>query len=79
LVAAADKVHNARDLLACYRQMGDELWQRFNADATKADHLCYHRELVRRFQARPEAPRVLVDELDRVVTELEGLASTRGN
>jgi (p)ppGpp synthase/HD superfamily hydrolase len=73
LISAADKLHNARDILTCYRQMGDEVWRRFNADATKADHLGYYRELVTRFRARPEAPKVLVDELDRVVTMLESL------
>ncbi len=74
LIAAADKLHNARDILTCYREMGDELWRRFNPDASKADHLRYYRALVRSFRERPEAPRPLVDELDRVVTELEALA-----
>jgi (p)ppGpp synthase/HD superfamily hydrolase len=74
LISAADKLHNTRDILSCYRQIGDELWKRFNPNATKADHLWYYRELVRRLQARPEAPKQLVDELDRVVIELEGLA-----
>ena len=74
LISAADKLHNARDILAWYRQMGDDLWRRFNPTATKADHLWYYRELVRRLQARAESPKQLVDELDRVVTELEGLA-----
>ena len=55
--------------------MRDELWDRFNAAASKSDHLRYYRALVRCFQERPEAPKVLVDELDRVVTELEALAS----
>ena len=73
LISAADKLHNARDILTCYRQTGDELWRRFNPNATKADHLWYYRELARRLQARPEAPKLLVDELDRVVTELEAL------
>ena len=75
LITAADKLHNARDILTCYREMRDELWGRFNAAASKTDHLRYYRALVRRFQERPEAPKVLVDELDRVVTELEALAS----
>jgi (p)ppGpp synthase/HD superfamily hydrolase len=75
LISAADKVHNARDILTCYREMGDDLWRRFNPDASKADHLRYYRALVRCFQQRPGAPKLLVDELDRVVTELEALAS----
>ena len=75
LITAADKLHNARDILTCYREMQDELWGRFNTAASKTDHLCYYRALVQRFQERPEAPKTLVDELDRVVTELEALAS----
>jgi (p)ppGpp synthase/HD superfamily hydrolase len=76
LITAADKLHNARDILACYREMGDDLWGRFNPDASKTDHLRYYRALVRSFQERPESPKVLVDELDRAVTELEALASS---
>jgi (p)ppGpp synthase/HD superfamily hydrolase len=30
-VSAADKLHNARSMLADYREVGDELWARFNA------------------------------------------------
>jgi (p)ppGpp synthase/HD superfamily hydrolase len=30
LVSAADKLHNARSILADLRSSGDELWQRFN-------------------------------------------------
>lgn len=75
LITAADKLHNARDILAGYREMGDDLWGRFNRAASKTDHLRYYRALVQRFQERLEAPKVLVDELDRVVTELEALAS----
>ncbi len=44
LVAAADKVHNACDILAAYRQIGDEVWRRFKT--SKADQLRYYRELV---------------------------------
>lgn len=69
LVSAADKVHNARDILAAYRQIGDEVWRRFKA--SKADQLRYYRDLVSGFQARRESPNALVAELDRVVTTLE--------
>src|SRR5687767_6440995 len=31
LVAAADKMHNARSVLADYRVLGEELWSRFTA------------------------------------------------
>jgi (p)ppGpp synthase/HD superfamily hydrolase len=69
LVSAADKAHNARDILAAYRQIGDEVWRRFKA--SKADQLRHYRELVGAFQARRESPKALVEELDRVVTTLE--------
>jgi (p)ppGpp synthase/HD superfamily hydrolase len=31
LVAIADKLHNARAILSDYREIGEELWSRFNA------------------------------------------------
>lgn len=72
LVSAADKLHNARAIVADYRQVGDELWERFNKDA---DTRWYYRALVDAF--RPTAaPRALIDELDRVVTEMEKLVGT---
>jgi (p)ppGpp synthase/HD superfamily hydrolase len=70
LVSAADKLHNARAILADYRQIGDRLWERFNTDA---DSLWYYRSLVEAFR-KTRAPVPLIDELDRVVTQLEGLA-----
>jgi (p)ppGpp synthase/HD superfamily hydrolase len=69
-VSLADKVHNDRSLLFDYRLMGDELWTRFNPDA---DHLWYYRTLVIAFRDVSTSP--LVDELDRVVSELERVAS----
>ncbi len=71
LVSAADKLHNARVILADLREHGDELWKRFNA--SKDESLWYYRSLVNAFR-RADAPRVLTDELDRVVTEIEGAA-----
>lgn len=70
LVSAADKLHNARAILADYRVVGDALWARFSGgrDGT----LWYYRSLVDAF-ARAGRTR-LVDELDRTVTELEKLA-----
>ena len=67
-VSLADKVHNARSLLFDYRLMGDELWARFNPGA---DQVWYYRSLVDVFRRVSQSP--LVDELDRVVTELERL------
>jgi len=70
LVSAADKLHNVRSILADYRREGDSVWERFSGrrDGT----LWYYRavlDVLRQGQANR-----LVDELERVVTELETLA-----
>lgn len=68
LISLADKLHNARSTLADYRQVGDSVWNRFKGgrDGT----LWYYRTLVGEYQ-RSGASRTLVDELDRIVRELE--------
>ena len=74
LVSAADKLHNARAILADYRVLGEDLWVRF---AGKKDGtLWYYRSLVTAFRAAGDSP--LIQELDRVVTQLEHLADGRG-
>jgi (p)ppGpp synthase/HD superfamily hydrolase len=70
LVSAADKLHNARSILADYRASGDALWSRFNGG--KEGTLWYYRALVETLQAADPTP--LVEELDRVVSEIERLA-----
>lgn len=71
LVSAADKVHNARSILKDYRETGEALWGRFNGG--KEGTLWYYRSLVAVFRSIPDVP--MVDELDRIVTEIEELAS----
>ena len=71
LVAAADKLHNARAMLADYRAIGPLLWYRFNAP--KEDLLWYHRAVTETLKQAGTSP--LIEELDRVVTELEKLTS----
>jgi (p)ppGpp synthase/HD superfamily hydrolase len=70
LISAADKLHNARAILSDYRQSGESVWHRFNGG--KAGTLWYYRAVTDALRARAETP--LVDELDRVVTEIEQLA-----
>ncbi|MGE5361271.1 MAG: HD domain-containing protein [Bacteroidales bacterium] len=72
LVSAADKVANARAILANYRDLGDELWPRFNANRDQI--LWYYRSLVQGFRAAGGP--ALVDELERVVREIERLTGT---
>ena len=70
LVSAADKLHNARSILADLRALGDELWDRFTGG--KDGTLWYYRALVEAYAKNGANP--VVEELDRVVRELEVLA-----
>jgi (p)ppGpp synthase/HD superfamily hydrolase len=71
-VAVADKLDNARAVLADYRDLGEALWPRFNAG--RDEQLWYLRSLVGGFREAGVRGR-LVDELDRTVSELERLTS----
>lgn len=70
LVSASDKLQNARAILRDYRNVGEALWGRFNGgrDGT----LWYYRALVNAFR---NVGSLIVDELDRVVSELEAVAA----
>lgn len=68
-VSLADKVHNARDILFTYRQLGEAVWGRFRGG--KEGTLWYYRSLVQIFCEQREDP--LAEELKRVVAELEEL------
>ncbi len=71
LVSASDKLHNCRAIVHNFREVGDEVFERFKAG--KAGCLWYYRSLVEAFQKhRDHEP--LTAELDRVVTEMEALA-----
>jgi len=67
LVSLADKVHNARSILADLRQQGEDTWARFNGG--KEGTLWYYHSLVEVFARRVEAP--LVIELARIVDEID--------
>lgn len=71
LVSAADKVHNARTLVADLRRQGERVWERFNAG--RDDTIWNYRSLVAAYRANPAHDRHLVDELERVVDELEAI------
>ena len=73
LVSAADKLHNARAILADLRVVGDELWQRFTGG--KEGTLWNYRALVTAFRAA--GSNAVVEELDRVVSELEHVAGKK--
>jgi len=65
-VSAADKVHNARSMLGDYREVGDDLWGRFNegVDSQLWNYGCLIDIFRRRFPGR------LTDELVRTVDAL---------
>lgn len=64
LVSCADKLHNARCILADSKRLGDGVWGRFNAK--KPDILWCYESLAREFKRSwPENP--LVDDLAQTV------------
>jgi len=71
LVSAADKLHNARAILQEYRMRGEKLWEHFRGgrDGT----LWYYRSIVDTL--KQVEPNPLVEELDRVVSQLEALVA----
>jgi GTP pyrophosphokinase len=74
LVSCADKVHNARAILSDYRQLGEALWTRFNADAGRAGTLWYYQRLTtvldERLAGTTAGAVALSDELARTVDSL---------
>jgi (p)ppGpp synthase/HD superfamily hydrolase len=75
LVAAADKLHNARSIVADFRRTGDAAYSRFSV--SRGQTLAYYRALVMTFRDNSATNPDLLGGLDRVVTEMEALASPR--
>ena len=67
LIAAADKLHNIRSLLADYRRMGGDLWQHFRGG--REGTLWYYRAVVNALRAHDD--RRIVDELEQAVSDFE--------
>ncbi|MBI4877103.1 MAG: HD domain-containing protein [Acidobacteria bacterium] len=66
-VSCADNLHNARCLLADFREAGDQVWGSFRTGSA-ADQLWYYGELAAAFQAANTG--LLAAELARVVADL---------
>jgi GTP pyrophosphokinase len=67
LVAASDKLDNARSMLISYRRLGESLWEKFSGGRDGV--LWYYRgvaDILNEADANP-----LADELDRVVSQIE--------
>ena len=75
LVSAADKLHNARAILGDYRALGENLWDRFNGG--KEGTLWYYKSLVDAFKQAAAGTVLgpLIEELERVVGEIEKLSA----
>lgn len=72
LVSCADKLHNARAILSDYRDIGENLWERFNGGRKS---LWYYHDLVEAFKKTGLISGPLLDELERTVREIHSLAS----
>jgi (p)ppGpp synthase/HD superfamily hydrolase len=70
LVAACDKLHNARSVLLDQRRTGDAAFERFTA--TKLETLWYYRAVLDALRHGWDAP--LLSELDEVVEAMHRLA-----
>jgi len=69
LVAAADKLYNARCIAVDYRRVGEDLWSRFTAGRDGV--LWYYRAVCEALTQPDAEPRMaLVTELDRTVREI---------
>ena len=75
LVSASDKLYNTRAILRDLRRDGDSAFDRFNGK--KNGTLYYYRALVNAFRQHHDSNPELIDELDRVVTEIEALSGVR--
>ncbi len=74
LVSAADKLNNVRSILADYRLIGDQIWERFNGGREAT--LWYYRALLEEFQRMN--PSRLIAEFALAVRELEAIAQAGG-
>lgn len=72
LVSAADKLYNARAILEDYREVGAEVWKRFNRG--RDQQLWYFDELIKVYQERCRNWRI-VEELKRTVAELRRVSA----
>ena len=81
LVSAADKLHNARSILNDYRNIGDELWKRFNKDAGRPGTLWYYTRLAEILTDRLAGTHGagLARELTDTVDEIVALVAGRGH
>jgi (p)ppGpp synthase/HD superfamily hydrolase len=74
LVSSCDKLYNARTILADYRVMGDDLWERFKG-GKKEGTLWYYQALVAAYKKTGSHP--VYDELERTTGAILSLVNKR--
>jgi (p)ppGpp synthase/HD superfamily hydrolase len=57
LVSASDKLHNLRAISSDYRQIGDKIWDRFNAPDPTKEHILWYYGSLRDAYASDDSPR----------------------
>ena len=72
LVSVADKLYNARSIVTDYRELGEQIWERFQGK--REGTLWYYRALLDEFKRKK--PNRLINEFERVVLELEALTAS---
>jgi GTP pyrophosphokinase len=73
LVAAADKLHNARSIVSDLREHGDRVWERFRK--TREEAVRYYEDLAAALRRGDPRSERLVDELVRTVKVMRALGS----
>lgn len=73
LVSLSDKIHNAGSILADYRLVGEQLWDRFRG--RREGTLWYYRALLETYRSIEGAPVAPVAELERILAELDALVA----
>jgi (p)ppGpp synthase/HD superfamily hydrolase len=71
LISAADKLYNARSILEDYREIGAEIWKRFQRPRDL--QIWYFESLLEVFKASGKMR--IIDELERVVDELKEISA----
>jgi (p)ppGpp synthase/HD superfamily hydrolase len=72
LVAAADKLHNARAIVGDLRAHGEDVWRRFHK--SKAEALGYYADLIPALRGGDARSRRIVEEFERTVRVMQELA-----
>lgn len=73
-VSIADKLHNGRSIVADWHQQGDAVWKKFKGGYEGT--LWFYQNLLIIYQQKTTG--FLVDELERVVTQMNNFQSSHG-